>query len=319
MATLITRPYEGETDLQPIADLLNACEAIDREDTYHTTTELQIEFTAPDCEPSRDLRLWQDSNGQLIAFGQLWIPSELIAEVDAFLWFRVHPVARDRGLENEIIAWAETRVQEVAQAQNLPVRLTTNCRDDQHDRIRLLEQHGFAYERCFLKMVRSMADPIPLLQLPEGFTLKCGHEIDVAAWVEMHNQTFIDHWSFHPLTIEQATHWISNSLYNPELDLVAIAPDGTYAAFCYASIDAEENQQKGRLEGHVGMLGTRRGFRRLGLGRAMLLAGLRRLQAAGMETATIGVDAQNPNQAYKLYESVGFCKQHAYLHFAKRL
>lgn len=315
----MARPYLGETDLQPIADLLNACEAIDQEDTYHTVTELQMEFTAPNCNPERDLRLWHDSNGQLIGFGQLWMPSKFVAEVDGFLWFRVHPTARERGLEPGIIAWAEACIQAVAEAQNLPARLSVSCRDYQHDRIRLFEQQGFTYERCFWRMVRSMAEPMPLLQLPEGFTLKFGEQVDRAAWVDLHNQTFIDHWNFQPMTIEDAQHWVTDPLYRPELDLVAVAPDGTYAAFCYAHIDTEENQQKERLEGHVGLLGTRRGFRRLGLGRTLLLAGLRRLKAAGMETVTIGVDAQNPHQAYKLYESVGFCQQHTNLNFARRL
>jgi ribosomal protein S18 acetylase RimI-like enzyme len=44
----------------------------------------------------------------------------------------------------------------------------------------------------------------------------------------------------------------------------------------------------------------------LGLARAILTEGLRRLQTLGMTTATIGVDAQNPTGAVRLYESVGF-------------
>jgi len=318
MVTIMTRSYGGETDLQPIADLLNICEKADRDDTYYTITGLQLEFTAPNCDATRDLRLWHDHTGQLIAFGQLWMPSEFTEQVNGFLWFRIHPDAQQYGLGSEVIAWAEKRMHQVAQAHNLPVRLSVSCREDQSDRIALFEQKGFAYERGSFRMVRSMADSIPLLQLPPGFTLKSGDEIDRSAWVEMHNQTFIDHWNFHPMTIEQVSHWMSDPMYRPELDLVAVAADGTYAAFCYAHIDTEENQHKQRLEGHIGLLGTRRGFRRLGLGRVMLLAGLRRLKSAGMETVTIGVDAQNPYQAYKLYESVGFCKQRTSLEFAKR-
>lgn len=54
------------------------------------------------------------------------------------------------------------------------------------------------------------------------------------------------------------------------------------------------------------MLGTRRGFRKLGLGRAMLLSGLQALQQAGVETALLGVDSENPSGALHLYESAGF-------------
>jgi mycothiol synthase len=40
----------------------------------------------------------------------------------------------------------------------------------------------------------------------------------------------------------------------------------------------------------------------------MLLSGLHRLKGLGMDTASLGVDADNPNGALRLYESVGFSK-----------
>src|SRR3712207_8299806 len=51
-----------------------------------------------------------------------------------------------------------------------------------------------------------------------------------------------------------------------------------------------------------------RSYRKIGLGRALLLAGLHRLKADGMETAALGVDAENPTGALGLYESTGFMK-----------
>lgn len=314
------RPYQGTTDLQPIADLLNQCEAVDREDNYYSTAELQLDVTYPGCNPVRDIRLWQNTAGELIAFGQVWTPAETTDSTDSFLWFRVHPAMRDRGLENEIIAWSESRTREVSKERGLVAKLSVGCRDYQSDRIALFEKHEFVYERCFLRMERSLTDPIDQPQLPTGFTVVEGTvSASTAAWVEMHNQTFIDHWNFHPFTVEQAEHWLTDPNYQPELDLVALAPDGTYTAFCYAQIDRDSNEQRGCREGWIGMLGTRRGFRRLGLGRAMLLAGLHRLQAAGMKMALLGVDAQNPNQAYTLYESVGFQKQFANFSYVKHL
>ena len=318
MATLTMRPYKGETDLQPIVDLLNACEAVDREDDYHTVAGLQLGLTSPNVDPDRDIRLWHNESGQLIAFGQVWLPDQFVDEVvDGYLSFRVHPTVRHRGLEQEIIAWAETRLRVAGQEHALPTKLAVSCRDYQRNRIQLYEAAGFVYERSFLRMKRSLSEPIPTPVLPEGFTLISGQEIDVAAWVEMHNQTFIDHWNFHPLTIEQAEHWLTDPTYRPELDLVAVAPDGTYAAFCYNSIDPDDNLHRKCSEGWVGMLGTRRGFRRLGLGRAMLLSGLHRLKAAGMDTAFLGVDTENPNQAYALYESTGFRKVYSSFSYAK--
>ena len=87
---------------------------------------------------------------------------------------------------------------------------------------------------------------------------------------------------------------------------MAIAPDGTLAACAWCHIHAERNQRAGRLDGTIGVLGTRRGHRRIGLGRALLLTGMHRLRAANMSNADLGVDASSPTGANTLYESVGF-------------
>lgn len=70
-------------------------------------------------------------------------------------------------------------------------------------------------------------------------------------------------------------------------------------------------------DGWIVRLGTRRGFRRMGLGRAMLLAGMHRLKAVGMDTAKLGVDAENPLGAGRLYESVGFRKIYTQISYIK--
>jgi len=135
--------------------------------------------------------------------------------------------------------------------------------------------------------------------------------------VEMFNQSFIDHWNHHDLTVESYRHWRSDPDYRPELDLIAVATDGTFAAFCYCHINPEDNKRKGRNEGWIGVLGTKRGFRKRGLGRAMLLAGMQRLKAAGVDTARLGVDSENPNGAGQLYESVGFRKLYTRIMYVK--
>jgi len=67
----------------------------------------------------------------------------------------------------------------------------------------------------------------------------------------------------------------------------------------------EYNAHNGTNEGGIGQLGTVRGHRKLGLGRALLLAGMAWLKTQGLTTAVLGVDAENPTGALRLYESVG--------------
>lgn len=318
MTTLTTRPYAGEMDLEAIAELINACEAIDRLEEGTSMAELRQEINAPSVDRTRDLCLWED-NDRLVAFGQLWIP-ESGDILDSFLWFRVHPTARGGDLEVEIVAWGEQRMREVAQERGVAVKLRSGTRETDRDRITLLESLGYICDRYFFRMGRSLVEPIPEPYFPPKYTLRSGAQRrDPNAWVKMYNESFIDHWNFHELTCDRLKHEFKNPYYNPEFDWVAIALDGTFASFCYCSINREENQRKQRNEGWIAVLGTRRGHRKQGLGRAMLLAGMQRLKAAGMDTALLGVDAQNPNGALRLYESVGFRQLHTKISLVKEL
>jgi mycothiol synthase len=319
---LIKRSYAGEKDLQAIANFLNLCETVDHFGQYYSESELRQDLSEPGFNPERDVRLWMNQSDHLIAYAQMWIPqaSSDRAEADGYLWFRVHPLAREHGLEAEILNWGETRVQEVGQERGLPALLRSGCRDSQSDRILLFQNHGFTYERCFLRMERSLLEPIPVAQLPEGFTLAYAEgEQDIEARVDLHNQSFIDHWNHHPSTVEEWRHWDNDEQYQAELDLLSIASDGTYAAYCRCYVDRINNAHQELLEGWINLLGTRRGFRRLGLGRSMLLMGLEKLRSEGMEVAKLGVDMENPNQAMGLYESVGFRKVFANFAYVKRV
>ena len=135
----------------------------------------------------------------------------------------------------------------------------------------------------------------------------------------MFNLSFIDHFDFHPATVERRQHRMSSPYYRPDRDLIAIAPDGTFAAFCLCSIDDEHNKRNNINDGWIDVLGTRRGFRKIGLGRAVLLAGLRKLQENGVADAVLGVDAENPTGALGLYESAGFSKYKTGVAFRKEL
>jgi ribosomal protein S18 acetylase RimI-like enzyme len=49
----------------------------------------------------------------------------------------------------------------------------------------------------------------------------------------------------------------------------------------------------------------------------MLLARMRQLLCAGVDTAKLGVDAENPSGAGRLYESVGFRKIYTRISYVK--
>ncbi|NES24509.1 MAG: GNAT family N-acetyltransferase [Symploca sp. SIO3E6] len=246
MITLSKRSYADETDLPAIANLINACEAVDQLEQGTSVSELEQSLDNPWLDKNRDICLWEDAGEKLIGYSLVSIPKSG-EEIDCFLWFRVHPTARGGDLESQIIAWGEGRLREVSQERGMKVKLRSGARADQSQLIALLESHGFIPERYFFIMERSLLLPIPAPKLPEGFILRqVEAQQDAEAWVEMFNQSFIDHWNHHELTAERYQYYVTQLYYQPELDLIALAADGTFAAFCEASINPEANQRSGR-------------------------------------------------------------------------
>ena len=107
------------------------------------------------------------------------------------------------------------------------------------------------------------------------------------------------------MTTDQRLAMMREPMYQPELDLVTTAPDGSIAAFCVCSVDGAANERLDRSEGEIGVVGTRPEFQRRGLGRAMVLAGMSALRQQGLEIATMGVLSSN-RAALRTYRSLGF-------------
>lgn len=317
MTTLMMRPFLGKTDLKAMADLVNTCDPVGQLDEDTSVAELEMQLEQPFFDKSKDVRLWEDDRGNLVGFGQISMP-EPKQEIDGFLYFYVHPKAQQKKLENTIIRWSEQRMREVRKQTRLPVKLRSTSRDDLTNRMAVLEEHQFTVDRAFLTMVRRLDDAFPTARLPDGFSLRpLAGEQEITAWVECFNQSFIDHWNHHDLTDTTVDYWLNSPNYRGELNLVIVAPDGKIAAFCYASIYPEENLRTGKKEGWINWLGTSRNFRKMGLGKAVLLAGMQALKTAGMDRVKLAVDAQSLTGATRLYESVGFEPVQTWLYYVK--
>ncbi len=320
--SLITiRSYRGESDLQPLIDLFDACEQVDKLDLSITPAQLQLEIEAPGVDLDRDLQLWENAKGQVIGFGELSIAEPIEDNLaDGTLWAIVHPLARGGNLESQIIAWAEHRLGEVAKERQGQPKLFTWSRDSRIDRIAIIKQHGFVEDRHFFFLTQPLTDTMPKPQLPEGFTIRAVNlEREAQAWADLHNRAFFGQWNYHPITVASCKNRLQDPNYLPELDLVAVDLDGEFASICYCSINPEHNTFLGRQEGWVALLCTSPDFQRRGLARAMLLHGLARLKVLNMDIVKIGVDSENAFGARKLYESVGFDRLYTNIAYVKHL
>lgn len=319
--TFHARPFRGEEDLEALVELINAADAVDQLQENVDINKVRNWSETPGLDAKRDIHLWEDREGRVVAYAILHVrPDEEYA--GGYLNCQVHPEARESGIEDDLFAWVEERAKEGGREHELPadVRPFTNQADTYLNS--QLEKHGYQVVRYFFQMRRPLkdGDPIPEPSFPEGYTVRhVANDEDVEKWVEMFNLSFIDHWDFHPATVERRKFRMSGPTYRPDRDLIAVAPDGTFAAFCLCTIYDDFNERNHVSEGWIDVLGTRRGFRHIGLGRAMLLSGLKKLKDNDIEDAMLGVDAENPTGALGLYERVGFTKYKTGLAYRKIL
>jgi mycothiol synthase len=169
----------------------------------------------------------------------------------------------------------------------------------------LLESTGFTPSRWFFLMVRRTLDDIPEASLPDGIEIRPVVSDHHRAIFDAEHEAFLDHWM--PRDHSEADYVSLFSRSNLDTDLWVVAWDGDEIAGVVQNwIWPEENETLGIDRGWLDHISVRRTWRRRGLGRAITAEALRRLRAAGMTDAALGVDADNPTGALGLYEGLGF-------------
>jgi ribosomal protein S18 acetylase RimI-like enzyme len=114
------------------------------------------------------------------------------------------------------------------------------------------------------------------------------------------------------MTTENRLAIMNTSDYDPSLDLLVIAPDGTIAAYCTCSVN--EREKKGSTD----PVATHPKYQRMGLSRGLLLTGLRLLKEHGMTSAHLGTSGDNVAMQ-KTAESVGFTMEYKTIWFSKEV
>jgi len=105
---------------------------------------------------------------------------------------------------------------------------------------------------------------------------------------------FVDHWGHTERTYEE---WLATHTIEHELSFLVRTGDEVAAgALCKRELFGM---------GWVDVLGTRREYRRRGLGDALIRHAFRELYARGARRVGLGVDSENPTGATRLYERVG--------------
>ncbi|HSN77177.1 MAG TPA: GNAT family N-acetyltransferase [Anaerolineae bacterium] len=302
-----SRCYETEHDLWQMQDLLMQVRLETDDWRYAHVGDLLFQFLMVACHlnPREHIHLWHAA-GKLVGYA-------VLGEDPAIDW-QILPEYEWRGIETEAMAWADTRMAGLHHhdAQQWGGHCVSGARQDNARRIAFLEQHGFRPGHQFseVNMLRSLDEPIPEAIVPAGCQVRA-----VAGADEIPNRAAAQREVLHPWTVgnvsdDDYAYFMRLPGYQRDLDVVAAAPDGVIAAYVNGWIDPVN-----RI-GDFGPVGARPAYRRQGLTRAVLLEGMRRMQARGMNRVSVSTGLSN-TPAIRLYESVGFEVVNQYLEYVQ--
>jgi GNAT superfamily N-acetyltransferase len=289
------RPYQDERDMQRIRDLQVVGRAANNGTYYVHRGDVDWWFNDPPNEDDRrdNVRLWED-DGRLLAWC-VHTPSD--NTFDFFVHPSAHGSERAQAMLRQGVDWATERAN-VRDGKKL-----TNYWISDTDEASLAQWGACGFAAAEKPggpiFMQSLARELEPPQPPEGFAVCDARTVgDFRLHAEATHGAFgIERpWDAY---WQRKQGFFHSSAYVGEHTLFVRSPDGRGAAACIIWLDPVNK---------VGMfepVGTHPAFQKLGLGKAVMREGLRRMKAAGMTHASVGTGADN-TAAIALYGSIGF-------------
>ena len=311
-------------DLQQLADMHTRARIADDIDERESAEDWATWFEHPTgFDPATDAVVGE-LDGRIVAFAQARIQDDNDGGRNHMTGGEVDPGLRGRGIGRAMLHNNVRNLRARAQreldggAPAVDRRLESWAFESLTRRVRLLQSEGFVAVRAFLEMLRPNLEDIADMPMPDGLEFRPMLPEHYRAVWAADTEAFRDHWGAMQDTDEAYQRFFSGSEFRPEL--WRIAWDGDQVAGVVINrIMTDFNAESGERRAELAGVSVRRPWRGRGLARAMVAESLRALRDAGMTSAVLGVDAENPTGALGVYEANGFGVHRRGLNFRRPL
>ena len=285
---IIQRTYRDPQDFEAIGSFLIArFQAGNRDGNW-----LQPAWEYMHSHPYLDkgalgrIGIWEDA-GKIVAVAHY---ESALGEV----FFEIHP---DYGsLKPQMLAYAEVHLAGTTAQGDRYVRAFANDFDARFTAH--LQGRGYQREPGFDRPISRFAIPerFPAITLPRGFRLQSLQDDNDLQRIQRVLWRGFGHQGTPPADdLAERRSMQATRNFRHDLNIVVVAPDGNFAAYCGMWLDSIN-----RLA-YVEPVATDPDYRRLGLGTAAVLEGIRRCAAEGARAAFVGSDLP-------FYQDLGFVK-----------
>lgn len=288
------RHYNGADDFQRISDFLI---------THHQPGNTDGNWLEPMWEYMHFHPLLDSSSVEKI---RIWEASGEIVAVCHYEWrlgeafFQFHPTHRH--LRAAMLDYAEQNLIGISQKDGRKY-LCAYVNENDPKFLALVQARGYKKDEEETRPICqfTIPDPFPAISLPAGFRLTSLAE--KCDWAKVHQVLWrgFDHGDDVPMNeaeFESRRAMFDTPKARRDLKIAVAAPNGEFASFCGLFLEPT-----GRFA-YVEPVATDPRYRRLGLGKAAVLEGIRRCGALGASVAYVGSDPP-------IYRAVGFKKMYS--------
>lgn len=280
-------------DLDAVLDVLRAADFAVAGGSDWTGSELAE--TWDDLDLARDAWVFE-LDGRIVGYADFVAKGGRLAG-DGY----VHPDFRRRGVGSAILDFTEARAREeepsVPVGERVALHNATLDRDAYTERF--YRARGYEAVRGFRGMQIEVDEAPEVTEIPGIEIRPYRHPAEARAVHAAHQEAFADHWEHRPTPWEE---WEEKRLGRKSFDptLWWVAADGDEIAGILCGMIKREPDQ-----GWVDVVGVRRRYRRRGIAEALLKTAFGEFLRRGEHRVGLGVDAESPTGATRVYERAG--------------
>jgi ribosomal protein S18 acetylase RimI-like enzyme len=298
MKYITTRPSDYQKDKKRLMDFWLDCRAAADVRMYPTMWRIRLLLTSRVWDQEKDTLILENASREIVGFGMLWRrqPTSPYIVHESF----IHPLVTSDELLLILLKWGDQRARDIVEGQKSSLIVVANGFSQHHFPANFLEQYGYVPlppnpEDHNVYFTKSIKNEIPKPTLSPGYKIRHLKNIDdLEAYQALYGFAKVNPLHRKEL-IESEEYW----------HLVVVNSIGEFPAYCECSVCLAEWERTHQRIGWIDYIETASNQQKKGLGKAILLAGLKQLQKSGADTAML-ITTNNNTSAINLYKQTGF-------------